>query len=114
MKRLESTYRQRFETVLQPLALAIKRQLREYFRSEARIDRIAARAKSVERFLTKAETVVDGKRKYTEPLREIQDQAGARIVTFYTSDVERIDAIVRKYYRPIESRGSIPDSEWKF
>jgi putative GTP pyrophosphokinase len=88
--------------------------LREIFHAVPRIDRITARAKSIDRFLVKAQTVVDGKRKYSEPLRQIQDQIGARIITFYRSDVDRVDAIVKRYYRPIESEDVIPDSEWEF
>jgi putative GTP pyrophosphokinase len=114
MSGLETAYRIRFDSVLQPLANAIEKQLHEYFASEPRIDRISARAKSVERFLTKAKTVSNGSMKYSEPLNQIQDQIGARIVTFYSSDVNRISAIVNKYYRSIESIDLIPDSEWKF
>src|SRR5262249_19541837 len=53
-------------------------------------------------------------KKYAEPLRQIQDQVGARIVTFYQSDIERVTEIVLKYYRPIESKTIVPDSEWEF
>jgi ppGpp synthetase/RelA/SpoT-type nucleotidyltranferase len=75
---------------------------------------VTARPKSVERFLVKAETCEDGKPKYSEPLRQIQDQVGARIVTFYLSDVERVARIVERYYRPIEARRLVPESEWSF
>ena len=47
-------------------------------------------------------------------LSQIQDQIGARIITFYKSDVERLDAIVLKYFTPIEFRDRVPDSEWEF
>ncbi|SRR6266508_438204 len=114
MSKLEEAYRQRFESVLKPLAVAIEDHLREIFQSQSRVDRIAARAKAIDRFLTKAETVVDGKLKYSEPLRQIQDQIGARIVTFYRPDVDSVDAVIQKYFRPIESRDMIPDSEWEF
>jgi len=43
----------------------------------------------------------DGKPKYEDPLNQIQDQVGARIVTFYASDVERIRLEVEKYFNPI-------------
>lgn len=55
-----------------------------------------------------------GDPKYTDPLSEIQDQVGVRIVTFYSSDVERISKIVEKYFRPVESKTLIPDSNWEF
>src|SRR5262245_5482478 len=114
MSELEKEYLERFEGVLKPLASAIESQLHDYFKGQQRIDRITARPKTVDRFLTKAHAKENGKPKYTEPLRQIQDQVGARIITFYTSDVDRISATVLRYYQPIESKHMVPDSEWEF
>jgi putative GTP pyrophosphokinase len=85
-----------------------------YLAAEPRIDRVTARPKSIDRFLAKARKVENGKPKYAEPLRQIQDQVGARVITFYWSDVERISAVVERYYRPIEARNLVPESEWEF
>jgi putative GTP pyrophosphokinase len=114
MSELEKTYQQRYGAVLKPLAEALELYLKEHFKSEPRIDRVNARAKFVERFLEKARAIVDGQPKYAEPLRQIQDQIGARIVTFYRSDVDRVSEIIQKYYRPIEKREIVPESEWEF
>ena len=115
MSDLEKTYHYRFRTVLVPLAHAIELQLQRDMEGEPRIDRISARPKSVGKFLRKAAKVLeDGQPKYTEPLRQIQDQIGARIVTFYPSDVARIKGVVEKYYRPIEQQNLVPESEWEF
>jgi putative GTP pyrophosphokinase len=113
-KTLETAYRQRHTKVLMPLASGIATYITERFESQARIDRICARAKDVSSFLKKAKKIERGKLKYSEPIRQIQDQIGARIITFYRSDVESLDKIVRKYFRAIESRDHIPDSEWEF
>jgi ppGpp synthetase/RelA/SpoT-type nucleotidyltranferase len=107
-------YRLRFVEALSPIAAAIERQLQGYFLDECRIDRITARAKSVERFIEKSLKHIDGVPKYSEPLHQIQDQVGARIITFYPSDVMRVCKIIEKYYRPIESKAIVPDSEWEF
>ena len=80
----------------------------------SRIDRITARAKSKERFLVKATKMEEGSLKYSDPLSQIQDQVGARIVTFYLSDVTTIAAEVERYFRPIESRLVFPDSDSEF
>ena len=114
MSDLENEYRKRFDSTLKPVASALEDQLREIFQTEPRIDRVNVRAKSVDRFLAKACTLIDGKPKYSEPLRQIQDQIGARIITFYRSDVDRIAGTIQKYYRPIESKDVIPESEWEF
>lgn len=114
MNELEKVYRARFDAVLRPLASSIEKQLSDYLQSEPRIDRVSARAKSVDRFLKKAQATVNDQPKYSEPLRQIQDQIGARIITFYASDVDRISEIVMKYYRPVETRNVVPESEWEF
>jgi len=114
MSELGKAYRERFTAVLQPLAAALEQHIRDHLGSEPRIDRVGARPKSVDRFLQKARAVVDGQPKYADPLRQIQDQIGARIITFYRSDVDRIATIVEKYYRPIESQDLVPESGWEF
>jgi putative GTP pyrophosphokinase len=114
MSDLEKEYRQRFESVLAPLAEALESHLKDTLQAEVRIDRISARAKSVDRFVAKAKATEHGKPKYSEPFRQIQDQVGARVVTFYLSDVDRIAAIIERYYRRVESRVVVPDSETEF
>jgi putative GTP pyrophosphokinase len=111
---LEALYRRRYETVLKPLAAALAEHVMDCFRDQPRIDRISARAKDVASFINKANKIENRRRKYSEPLHQIQDQIGARIITFYRSDVENLDEIVRKYFRAIESKDRVPDSEWEF
>jgi putative GTP pyrophosphokinase len=111
---LEASYRQRHETVLKPLASALAIYITDCFKGQSRIDRISARAKDVSSFLCKAKKIERRRRKYSEPLHQIQDQVGARIITFYRSDVDDLDKIVGKYFRAIESKDHVPDSEWEF
>jgi putative GTP pyrophosphokinase len=114
MTSLKETYALRREKVLVPLAARIEDHLKNLFGSLARIDRISARAKSVDRFLGKAAKLEDGKPKYEDPLNQIQDQLGARIVTFYASDVERVRLEIEKYFKYIESQRIVPESEKEF
>jgi putative GTP pyrophosphokinase len=111
---LAEDYKIRFETALIPIATAIEKQLRDYLSEESHIDRVTARAKSIDRFLAKAEVLMGETRKYPDPLLQIQDQVGARIITFYLSDVKRVSDVIEKYYRPVESKALVPDSEWEF
>ena len=114
MTSLKETYTLRREKILVPLAARVEDHLKNLLRSFARIDRISARAKSVDRFLGKAAKLENGKPKYEDPLNQIQDQVGARIVTFYASDVERIRLEVEKYFKYIESQKIVPESEKEF
>ena len=111
---LEAAYRRRHDAVLVRLAEAIGVHISDCMNGQPRIDRITARAKDVGRFVKKAADCVDGKLKYAEPLSQIQDQIGARIVVFYESDVERIDARVKKYFTAIEYQKVVPDLESEF
>ncbi len=113
-RTLESEYADRHQTALVPTAEVLRLHIADLLKGEPRIDRVTARAKDPASFLKKAETLVRGKPKYKEPLSQIQDQLGARIITFFKSDVERIDAIVRSFFKPIEFRDRVPESEWEF
>jgi putative GTP pyrophosphokinase len=110
---LEDAYRRRWP-ILQKLADELAQLICSYVKDELRIDRISARAKDVDRFLSKASSTNDGTPKYTDPIAQIQDQVGARIVVFYQADVERIETVVRKYFRAIEYKNLVPESESEF
>lgn len=111
---VEAQYRARYETVLFPIADKLANLLQEIFAGQPRIDRISTRPKSVERFMGKANAEKDGKAKYEDPLHQIQDQIGARIITFYKDDVHRISEEVQRYFHAIESKDMLPENEWEF
>jgi putative GTP pyrophosphokinase len=114
LEQLQAEYGRRYDTVLVRLADSLGKHIAECLQGQPRIDRISARAKDIERFVRKASTQVEGKLEYSDPLSQIQDQIGARIIVFYQSDVERIDEFVKKYFRAIEYRKVVPDSESEF
>jgi putative GTP pyrophosphokinase len=111
---LEEEFAARRTHVLLPLAGRLETHLKGLFDEFPRIDRISVRAKSVDRFVAKAEKQENAKQKYNDPLNQIQDQVGARIVTFYASDVERVRLEIEKYFRYIESKKIVPESESEF
>lgn len=116
MSDLREVYARRYSEVLQPLSVELEKYIQELFAGYVRVDRISARAKSIDRFVDKANKVDDetGKPKYLEPLHQIQDQLGARIVTFYLSDVNRVSEHILKYFQPIEAKDLVPESESEF
>lgn len=111
---VETEYRARHENALKPTAEALRQYIAELLKDEPRIDRITARAKDPESFLKKARASVNGKPKYKEPLAQIQDQIGARIIVFYRADVDRLDKIIKRFFKTIEFRDRVPESEWEF
>ncbi len=115
LEAVGAEYRRRYEEVLPRLAEGLEGLITEYMESMPRIDRISARPKGIDRFVNKAAaTNEDGNLIYTEPISQIQDQLGARIVVFYQSDVDAVEATVRKYFTAIEYQKIVPDLESEF
>lgn len=111
---LKDRYSIRYEQALNEVAKRLEEQLKSDLNNVPRIDRISARAKSVDRFLKKAAIEENSQPKYIDPIKEIQDQIGARVVVFYSDDVEQASREVESYYRGIENQTVVPDSESKF
>ncbi len=112
---IEGEYRTRYDEVLVPLAASLAELLTEHLGGQGRIDRVSARAKSVDRFVAKAGNVNSrGVIKYEYPLAQIQDQVGARVTVFYKSDVVRVRENLTRYLRSVESKDLVPASEWEF
>ena len=78
---IQNEYENRY-AVLEATAKNISLDLHEILNGIARIDLISVRTKRIERFVEKAMKLEDGNRKYQNPLEEIQDQIGARVVVF--------------------------------
>jgi ppGpp synthetase/RelA/SpoT-type nucleotidyltranferase len=111
---LADAYQKHYDQVLTPIARDLQTYLAGLMHGQARIDRVAVRAKSVASFLNKAAKLEGDKRKYQTPLVEIQDQVAARIVTFYLSDVERVQDLVSDYFGAIEDSKREPESPSEF
>jgi len=111
---LQEKYRKRHDTILVPVAAGLQQYISDHFASVARIDRIAARAKAVDSFLNKAKKQKKGKPVYSDPLGQIQDQIGARINVFYTSDVEPTVQRIQKYFTHIEQLWKEPKRTSEF
>lgn len=107
-------YKEKFE-ILQTIAANLKILIADHFSGIRRIDRITARAKSIDSFTEKAYRINEvGNPHYDSPLVQIQDQIGARIIVFYKDDIEPATANAEKYFRHIEEKDLLPDSLWEF
>jgi putative GTP pyrophosphokinase len=114
MKSLAERYSQRYRFGLVPVANTLERFLRDHLKRVGRIDRTTVRPKSLERFLKKADKEENGKRKYSDPFNQINDQIGGRIVTYYLSDIDRIATNVLEICHPIEHQDLVPESASEF
>ena len=112
---IHELYKERKEKYLETIEKSLEQHLWDTLGEYPRIDRVGVRSKSIERFLAKAEkTTHKGTPKYTHPLSQIQDQLGARIVTFYKSDVDEISKKVKEFFRHVEEQKFIPDTPSEF
>ncbi len=111
---IRKAYNQRYQTC-KKIAEIILDDLVGLLRDYERIDRISTRAKDPERFVEKALRLDDkANRKYADPINEVQDQIGARLVAFYLSDIDPVTEKIKKYYRHIEEKRIVPDSYKEF
>lgn len=111
---LEGLYAARYTSALTPVANELERLLVRHLRQVQRIDRISVRAKSVERFLVKAAKTDGDAPKYSDPLRQIQDQIGARVVVYHLQDVDSVAATLRELFRQVEERDLVPEHRSAF
>jgi putative GTP pyrophosphokinase len=112
---LPAEYEIHHRDILVPIAEQLSQLISNHLAGIARVDRVTARAKSPERFIAKARREgIDGRPRYANPLGEIQDQIAARVIVFYKDDVDTIGRRLIAYFRPIEERTLVPESEWAF
>ena len=95
---LKSSYEARYP-VLKMVAQEITVSLENLLQNTPRIDIISVRAKTPERFFEKAQ-----RPEWQNPMQDIQDQIGARVVVFYKSDVQPVVECILTHFRHIEDR----------
>jgi ppGpp synthetase/RelA/SpoT-type nucleotidyltranferase len=77
---------------------------------------IEGRAKDVASFAEKATRTDQGRRLYADPLREIGDQLGLRVITYVRDDVEAVAGLLGAHLRVLDDRdlGELTASQGRF
>ncbi len=65
---------------------------------------VTARTKTVASFAAKADRTVDGARLYTDPLSEITDQVGVRVITYLRDDVAAVANLLGEEMQLLDDR----------
>ncbi|BBZ31667.1 bifunctional ribonuclease/(p)ppGpp synthase [Mycolicibacterium confluentis] len=65
---------------------------------------VTGRTKTVASFAAKAERSIDGRRLYTDPLSEITDQVGLRVITYLRDDVTAVANLLGEEMRMLDDR----------
>lgn len=105
-RRAASEAYQRVRADYERFAETVRSILTEAFsRAGIKVASIEARAKSVDSFAEKATAPAEGdegRPKYANPLAEITDLAGVRIITFFPSTLVRVDRILQAEFVVLE------------
>ncbi|HET6537392.1 MAG TPA: RelA/SpoT domain-containing protein [Sphingopyxis sp.] len=108
-------YDERYVHALEPLQAILKEHLEGVLEGVERIDFISVRAKHPTSFAGKCRKRDGrGKLKYSDPIRQVTDQIGARVVVYYASDVGKVVRILKQYLRYVEDEEKSPASESEF
>jgi predicted RNase H-like nuclease/ppGpp synthetase/RelA/SpoT-type nucleotidyltranferase len=77
---------------------------------------VSGRAKSVESFAAKVARTVDGRAVYPDPLHDITDQVGIRVITYVRSDVSAVAEVLGSQLTVLDDRdlGQETASEGRF
>lgn len=118
---IRKKYTERYEA-LKSAAQELKDDITKYLSDKQKfhIDRIDTRAKDIDSFVAKATKVIEDKQtkesklKYENPLSQIQDQVGARILILYLDDVEELSKTIKNYYGIYEDVTKEPDNDYEF
>lgn len=111
---ISTAYESRY-LALKQIAVGLTVFVRDLLEGVPRVDRVSARAKRPKQFLMKAAKVDNnGIARYSDPLTQIQDQIGARVVVLSVSDVKSVSEVVERYFRHLEREEHVPDSHREF
>jgi len=114
-EKIQRQYTERYTKYIVNIISPLENYLKEVLRDVQHIDRICVRGKSIDSFIFKSLTKnSNGKNKYNDPINQIQDQIGARIVVCYCDDIQTVKKQIDNYFRNIEQHSIVPDSEKEF
>lgn len=112
---IREEYQKRYDEILTHIAPRLESHIYKLMEGVSRIDRISARAKDPDRFFMKATKLDENDNiKYDDPINQIQDQLGARIIVFYKQDLEHIKSEILKYMTAIEVQIKEPSTDSEF
>lgn len=107
---LLAAFRERHE-LLRMLADTLDRKTRDALAGIAHVDRISFRAKDPHSFVEKA---LDPEKSYSDPLSEIEDQVGGRVITFFHDDIQRVRSQLSSFFGAVEYAPHEPARDAEF
>jgi ppGpp synthetase/RelA/SpoT-type nucleotidyltranferase len=102
--------RQALGLLLEDLRQAVKEALEDH----PEVDSVSARVKSPDQFAIKTAKQRDGAPRYKDPLREIQDQMGIRVVVKFEPEVPGIVAVIEALFNQVERLSKQPENPEEF
>ena len=109
MLNLQDEYRKRIP-LYKALSNNIEKSFIEILEGKAKIDRISFRIKEPASFERKAYEPPS----YSDPITEIEDQVGGRVIVVYKSDVKIISDLITRNFNAVESTNKRPAKDAEF
>ena len=78
------------------------------------VDSVAGRVKTAEQFAIKAGRTRDGAPRYADPLAEIQDQVGIRVMVKFVDDIATVVAVLDGLFNQVERLSKRPENPEEF
>lgn len=76
---------------------------------------ITSRAKNPDSFERKAAQITpEGAAKYSNPIEQITDMAAVRIITYFLSTVEEVEAVIREQFEVLQQERKVSDDPTRF
>jgi putative GTP pyrophosphokinase len=109
MSKLLDKYNMRIP-LYRSLMESLENEFGEMLEGKAKIDRIKFRVKEAESFIKKS----NAPPKYENPIAEVEDQIGGRVIVVYKSDVDIIVKEIKKNFNAIEFTERRPPRDAEF
>jgi ppGpp synthetase/RelA/SpoT-type nucleotidyltranferase len=100
--------------VLGAVLADLKAAVEDALQGNLAVDSVAGRVKSSEQFALKAQRLRDGKPRYAEPLREIQDQIGIRVMVKFVDDIPAVVQELESLFNQVERLSKRPENPEEF
>jgi putative GTP pyrophosphokinase len=106
---------ERYEHRLLPLrhvADTLESRTLEALNGVPHIDRVSYRVKGLNSFLAKVGDLHESR--YGEPLAEVEDQVGGRVIVYFTADLPIVRRVMLKLFVPVEVSSRRPPRDEEF
>lgn len=113
MKNITKKYIKNF-SFLDDMCIRLENETKRSLDELEHIDRIAFRVKNTESFVDKIQRKNEKNEEYKNPLKEMEDQIGGRVIVFFTGDINIVKNKLECTFGAVESFHKHPENDKEF